>query len=480
MTEASEGQRTIRPEPSTSGQGSSPGTDGSAPGTTGASASGASTLAAGTTGQATGQAAGQEAGTVVGRTAGQSSASSSAGPSSAVLGPFTLRELVFGGGVVIAFIGTLLPFTDGRVLYANFWNSVQLFFIGIGILLPVVALALLAGRRLGSSNLRVGSLSADQFASVSAVLAATFFFLQTVTAFHPGPLLALIGSLLMVAATVVGPFLPVFRNDFADRPETPAHTVARPITAARPRPPKPAKPAAEAKDGPTVTASRSESGSAGVNPAAAAVRQNGAGLYGAGGAGAVGAGAAASGQSGMEREGSENSSTSASPVSTSASTESHAPRHVESGAHAIGADEENGVHRPSPDHSSDAVPAQPATDTVGETRIQDVVHDGSTAAPAGSTSAASAPAAEERRQETITATRSTDDEEPVVEAFWFAVGSSRPVFDEQTGRQVFTLQPGDWEVGIEDRGNEFLVQDKRTGAVGILRDLRNIERAPRD
>jgi hypothetical protein len=35
-------------------------------------------------------------------------------------------------------------------------------------------------------------------------------------------------------------------------------------------------------------------------------------------------------------------------------------------------------------------------------------------------------------------------------------------------------------VGIEDRGSEFLVQDKRTGAVGILRDLRNIERAPRD
>jgi hypothetical protein len=176
----------------------------------------------------------------------------------------------------------------------------------------------------------------------------------------------------------------------------------------------------------------------------------------------------------MEREGSESSPTSGSSASTSAS---HAPRHVESGAHAVAAGEENGEQktqdgrRPSPDRSSDAVPSQPATGAVGETRIQDVVHEGSTA---------SAPAVEEeRRQEPITATRSTD-EEPVVEAFWFAVGSSRPVFDEQTGRQVFTLQPGDWEVGIEDRGDEFLVQDKRTGAVGILRDLRNIERAPRD
>ncbi|WP_167134165.1 hypothetical protein [Arthrobacter sedimenti] len=115
--------------------------------------------------------------------------------------------------------------------------------------------------------------------------------------------MALIGSLLMLAATVVGPFLPVFRNDFADRPEVAAHAAARPITAARPRPPKPAKPAAAVKTDPTVTASRSEAGSAGVNPAAAAVLQNGAGLYGAGGAGAVGAGAAASGQSGMERRG---------------------------------------------------------------------------------------------------------------------------------------------------------------------------------
>ena len=45
---------------------------------------------------------------------------------------------------------------------------------------------------------------------------------------------------------------------------------------------------------------------------------------------------------------------------------------------------------------------------------------------------------------------------------------------------VFVLQPGDWEVGIEDRGHEFLVQDKRTGRIGVMRDLRNIERAPRE
>lgn len=84
------------------------------------------------------------------------------------------------------------------------------------------------------------------------------------------------------------------------------------------------------------------------------------------------------------------------------------------------------------------------------------------------------------RTESISATRDAEDEEPVLEAFWFAVGTPRSVVDEQTGAQLFVLQPGDWEVGIEDRGHEFLVQDKRTGRIGVMRDLRNIERAPRE
>jgi hypothetical protein len=84
------------------------------------------------------------------------------------------------------------------------------------------------------------------------------------------------------------------------------------------------------------------------------------------------------------------------------------------------------------------------------------------------------------RTESISATRDADDDEHVLEAFWFAVGTPRSVVDEQTGAPLFVLQPGDWEVGIEDRGYEFLVQDKRTGRIGVMRDLRNIERAPRE
>ncbi|MHA7240165.1 hypothetical protein [Arthrobacter sp. TMS1-12-1] len=424
------------------------------------------------------------ASTTSGRSAGSAVASTESRPvgrSQALAGPFTLREVLFGGGVVLVFVGTLLPFIDGVVRYQNFWNTAPLFFIGIGILLPVVALALVAGRRLGSSGLRVGSLSVDQFASVSAVLATIYFFLQTVTMFHVGPLVALIGALAMLASTVLAPVLPVLKDDFADRPEVPAHPAARAITAARPRPAKPAEPAPAATDASALDAPAKDTAGwasrfgrkdkSGVNPAAAPVLQNGAGLYGAGGAGVVGAGPAASGQSGLERGAATVGHASATSDHGSDHGSAHGSAHSSAGASQGGAhavDGHDGGTRGTDEDSSTTAPS-----SAGETRVHEVVRDEPTRADATD------PSEQRSRQEPITATRSAD-EEPVVEAFWFAVGSSRPVFDEQTDQEVFMLQPGDWEVGIEDRGHEFLVQDKRTGAVGILRDLRNIERAPQD
>ncbi len=411
------------------------------------------------------------------------------GPSQAVVGPFTLRESIFGGGVVLVFLGTLLPFIDGVVHYNNFWNSASLFFIGIGILLPVISLAMLAGRRLGTTGLRVGSLSVDQFASVTAVLAAVFFFLETVILFHAGPFVCLLGALAMMTATVLAPFLPVLKNDFVDRPEVPAHAVARPMTAARPRPEKSekpeklAKPAAEgATASPVASSPGSQHGKGLINPAAAGVRQNGAGLYGAGGAGAVGAGAAASGQSGLEsatsRVGGDRTASESGPDRNSAGRQSVDDRAGTSGRGSTAAQD---AVRPSGSTEAEDTAVSPSRNgRTDETRVNEVVREESGVTRSAFDRPEARPDAEERkRQEPITATRSAE-EETVVEAFWFAVGSSRPVYDEQSGHEVFTLQPGDWEVGIEDRGDEFLVQDKRTGAVGILRDLSNIERAPRD
>lgn len=90
--------------------------------------------------------------------------------------------------------------------------------------------------------------------------------------------------------------------------------------------------------------------------------------------------------------------------------------------------------------------------------------------PAGDRNASATP---------ISATREhyeEPEEEVTYEAFWFAVGRTRPVFDENTGQVAFTLEPGAWILALQDRGDEFVVQHT-DGRVGVLRDLTNIERA---
>jgi hypothetical protein len=63
------------------------------------------------------------------------------------------------------------------------------------------------------------------------------------------------------------------------------------------------------------------------------------------------------------------------------------------------------------------------------------------------------------------------------EAFWFAVDRPRPVVDERSGAYLFTVEPGNWILALQDRGNDYVVQHT-DGRVGVLRDLSNIERAP--
>ncbi|MBG6216138.1 hypothetical protein IWX75_000575 [Arthrobacter sp. CAN_A6] len=450
------------------------------------------------------------------------------GPSDAVVGPFTLRETVFGGAVLLVFIGTLIPFARDTISYQNFWTISPLFYVGLGILLPVAAAALLASRRLGTATLRVGSLSVDQFASVSAVLASVFFFLETVTFFQAGALVSLIGALGMLVATVLAPHLPPLNKDFKERPDSGAHLVARPVLAARPKPPRQPKESKEPKPVPAEQVEQWTEVPPGGTVRSDAVRpadtrpdksqpakqygEKVAGLLGrirpgtgqqaskqgsvprpegrsatAAGATAAGATAAgasssasATGASSVSVAGAKSSTPAGSKPDTSTpSTESSDP--VESGTPVSdtavcgtvtpdaggskpvrtepgSTEEEVGGAEPSPDGV--------ATETrtpLAETRAHTVISESSPAV----------------RQDPISATRDPEEEQ-VVEAFWFAVGTPKVVVDEHTGRAIFTLEPGDWEVGIEDRGSEFLVQDKRTGHVGVMRDLSNIERAPKD
>jgi hypothetical protein len=55
------------------------------------------------------------------------------------------------------------------------------------------------------------------------------------------------------------------------------------------------------------------------------------------------------------------------------------------------------------------------------------------------------------------------------------VNQQRMAFDPESGLPVFALEPGQWILALQDRGNEFLVQSQ-DGRIGILRDLSGIER----
>ena len=166
-----------------------------------------------------------------------------------VLGPFTIRDLTVFGSTLILFVASLIPMFASRY---NLWNLGSLFFLGLGVLLPLIVTALFVARRLTpESKLRIGSLSIDQFASVVASFALGFFFLAGAETYAPAVLVALIGSLGLFAATVLARFIPFFAGDFLDRAEAPAHVVAREsaVPFRKPSAPKEPKPAKEPGSG---------------------------------------------------------------------------------------------------------------------------------------------------------------------------------------------------------------------------------------
>ena len=411
----------------------------------------------------------------------------------AVAGPFGLRDIVVGAAVLVMLVGSVLPFAvaGGR----NLWTVFSLFYVGIGIIMPLLVAGLFAARRLAPSvRLRVGSLSLDQFASVIAVLAAIFFFLQLVYVFSIGSLLGFIGAVALLAATTFAPHIPPFSAEFSNRTEIPAHPVARdakplvrvpkPVPAPKPEnagasagagsagsafgqpgpsatgpaAPGPAttspaatSPATGAQSRPVQSAPAGQQpgaqSAAGSEPAAntgtqpAAGRPAGTGT-GAAAAGVPAAGAAAAGAGTSSAAAGANDSGAGTPASSSSTPEPGAAgaKHQE----------------PRTSAGEDPLPA---------TTVNPAVRGGT-------------PASEQSAPESISATR--EENENVVEAFWFAVGTPRQIVDERTGLPLFMFYPGDWELGLEDRGHEFLVQDKRTGRIGVLRDLTNIERVSDD
>jgi hypothetical protein len=417
----------------------------------------------------------------------------------AVLGPFTVRDLAVFAATLVLFVASLLPIFGGRY---NLWNLNNLFFLGLGIVLPLVVSALFAARRLApGTKIRIGSLSIDQFASVVASFAVAFFFLSVAGAYVPSLLVGLIGALVLFAATVLGRFLPYVSPDFQGRAEAPAHVVAREAAVPVQKPRAPKKPKAE---------------SAASKPASKG------GLFGGAGAGSSAVQPSPTHHTQATNHAPATAAVPAAVAAAGAPAAGPAPVSTAPEASDFGSRGDSGPAT----QASDVV--RPASAPAEETQLADIPaagaaaaggagaapiagasaapaagqgsaghHNGGTPASAASaTSAASSPSAAQGSWEPPAATAvhqqvradvpigaTVDpagrpeelDEQPIHEAFWFAVAQHRTAFDPRTGAPAFVIEPGGWVLALEDRGHEFLVQHT-DGRLGVLRDLSNIER----
>jgi hypothetical protein len=178
----------------------------------------------------------------------------------AVAGPFTVRDLTVFAATLVLFIASLIPMFAVRY---NLWNLGSLFFLGLGVVLPLIVAALFVARRIApETKVRIGSLSVDQFGSVVASFAVAFFFLSVAGAYTPSLLVGLIGSLVLLGATVLARFIPFFAGDFLGRPDVPAHIMARDsaVPVRKPKAPKEPKAASSTPAAATPGAASSTKG----------------------------------------------------------------------------------------------------------------------------------------------------------------------------------------------------------------------------
>lgn len=341
----------------------------------------------------------------------------------------TSWDVGYFASALVVLAGSLVPLITVR-WGVNLWGVYNLFFIGIGILLPLTAAGFLmaraasgaSSRQMREAGPRLGSLSTEQFAHVAAWLALAFYFITFATTLDPVLLIGLAGGLgLVVTSPLRGLVAPL-------------------ITGA------------------------------------------------AGSAGSAGSAAARAGEPAQEPVDS--------PVHDAVSThgslttpapaldagEVQEPSGADSGADSgtedtTGAEAEN---FPSPTYGQTTAPPSPEYWTPSENAgLDDLPEDGQDTQDASS-SAFPADAgtpedldADSPSAATPAAPRGTESAE--YEAFWFAVGTRRPAVDPE-GAPVFELEPGGWILALEDRGQEYLVQNT-DGRTGMLRDLTDIERA---
>lgn len=444
--------------------------------------------------------------------------SGAAGKFEAVAGPFTVRDLTVFGSVLLMFIASLLPMFGGRY---NLWNLGNLFFLLLGVILPLVVAALFVARRLQpGTNIRIGSLSIDQFASVTAAFALPLFFLTIADSFNGSVLLGLVGSVGLLAATVLGPHLPFLSVDFKGRAETPAHVVARQaaVPTRKPAAPKAPKVPKDGKSGvgpavPGFTGSASASGAQAPVPQQTPVAQQTGSQQPSAHTPATHSAPATQAaprtadqsargpQQGAQEPASREPGFSSAALGTAAGTPAAAAQGGDQPAAAQPGTAQPGTvshpaGQPSAAEPSATQPAAAQPGAAQEAAAQQAASRQAAAEQVGQ------PAAQQQSNERPWAatmatpivssdTRTVSDsigatvdpasrpdesqDAPHYEAFWFAVAQPRTAYDQRTGAPAFVIQPGGWVLALEDRGHEFLVQDT-DGKLGVLRELSNIER----
>ncbi|NUL46005.1 hypothetical protein F7P69_12500 [Cellulosimicrobium funkei] len=353
------------------------------------------------------------------------------GPSSGL--KLSSWDVGFLASVLVILAGSIVPLSTSR-WGLNLWGSTNLFFLGIGILMPLVAAGFIlaraasAGKSTGDAGPRLGSLSTEQFAQVTAWLALSYFFITFVTTLDPILLIGLAGAVgLVVTSPMRSLVAPLFTGSPAQDGsfrQGAAHGTA-------------------VADDPDAAYGQAPAyGQAASQEAEEEFRSSPE--------------IARSSESGMEET----------PLSTAEPDEDP--------------DDELGMTRVRPRSTDEA--AASATAAFGAPTVTEPSE--SSELPGSSApvqSSPSSPGSAVQHTEPIdplesgpASPRGTEPAE--YEAFWFAVGTRRTAKNPEDGSPAFALEPGGWILALEDRGHEFLVQNT-DGRTGVLEDLTDIERA---
>lgn len=155
-----------------------------------------------------------------------------------ILGPLTLRDLFLLFAGLLAFIALFVPYRSYSYGFGHetttlwHWNVADMGALVFGVLTILLLVAAVLVNKLGSSRLRVGSLSLDQFISVLSAIAFTYVFIDLLTSavyWHVGSYLTFFAGLIAFFAGVFT-MLPFFAKEFAGREDIETHPKARPVT----------------------------------------------------------------------------------------------------------------------------------------------------------------------------------------------------------------------------------------------------------